>query len=65
MVVSIPGSIPLSPNGCHKTTALESCDSGRFTDNDHYGKKDRSISNQLNHSVLTDIIGQLKSIDFT
>ncbi len=34
---------PLHPSDCHKTTALGSCSSGRFTDDDEYGKQASAI----------------------
>ncbi|MDZ7324473.1 tolA family protein [Kosakonia sacchari] len=43
----VAGCTPLHPSGCHKTTALGSCDSGRFTDQDEYGKQARAIKHAI------------------
>ncbi|MGC6203886.1 cell envelope integrity TolA C-terminal domain-containing protein [Citrobacter werkmanii] len=47
LVVSVTGCAPLHPDDCHKTTALGSCSSGRFTDNDEYGKQARAIKDAI------------------
>lgn len=47
------GCAPLQPSGCHKTTALGSCLSGRFTDADKYGRQAAAIKTAL-QSQLTD-----------
>lgn len=52
----VTGCTPLHTSGCHKTTALGSCDSGRFTDQDEYGKQARAIKNAI-ESRLADRSG--------
>ncbi len=42
-VVALSGCAPLHPSDCHKTSALGSCDSGRFSDEDEYGQQARGI----------------------
>ncbi|EJP9635783.1 tolA family protein [Salmonella enterica] len=52
LVAYLSGCTPLHPSDCHKTTALGGCDSGRFTDNDEYGKQARAIKESI-ESQLT------------
>lgn len=53
LVAPLIGCAPLHPTGCHKTVALGDCDSGRFTDQDEYGKQANAIKNAI-ESQLTD-----------
>lgn len=53
LVIFTSGCAPLCPSDCHKTTALGSCDSGRFTDDDEYGKQARAIKASI-ESQLSD-----------
>lgn len=43
----LSGCAPLHPSDCHKTSALGSCSSGRFSDEDEYGQQARAIKNAL------------------
>ena len=47
------GCTPLKPDNCHKTTALGDCDSGRYTDQDEFGKQARTIKEAI-ESQLAD-----------
>ncbi|ECT9551493.1 tolA family protein [Salmonella enterica subsp. enterica] len=47
LIISVTSCTPLHPTGCHKTTALGSCSSGRFTDKDEYGKQARAIKESI------------------
>ena len=38
---------PLQPTGCHKTTALGGCNSGRYTDQDEYGRQAAAIKEAI------------------
>ncbi|MGN2428749.1 cell envelope integrity TolA C-terminal domain-containing protein [Klebsiella electrica] len=42
------GCAPLHPSGCHKTTALGSCGSGRWEDQDAWGAQARAIRAAIN-----------------
>lgn len=53
LVGAVAGCAPLHPDNCHKTTALGDCSSGRFTDQDEYGKQAREIKESI-ESQLTD-----------
>lgn len=37
LVSFVAGCAPLHPSNCHKTTALGSCSSGRWDDQDEWG----------------------------
>lgn len=43
VVVALSGCAPLHPADCHKTSALGSCSSGRFSDEDEYAQQARGI----------------------
>lgn len=47
------GCAPLKPSGCHKTTAIGSCSSGRWDDRDEWGAQARAIRSAINVN-LTD-----------
>ncbi|QGN39161.1 cell envelope integrity TolA C-terminal domain-containing protein [Klebsiella oxytoca] len=47
VVIFTSSCAPLRPSDCHKTTALGSCDSGRFNDDDAYGKQARAIKESI------------------
>ncbi|CAM4067673.1 cell envelope integrity TolA C-terminal domain-containing protein [Klebsiella africana] len=47
LLVVLSGCAPLHPSDCHKTSALGSCSSGRFSDEDEYGQQARAIKNAL------------------
>ncbi|EMH4161076.1 tolA family protein [Pluralibacter gergoviae] len=42
------GCTPLAPSGCHKTTALGSCSSGKWDDQDAWGAQARAIRSAIN-----------------
>lgn len=49
IVVSlVAGCAPLHPSACHKTTALGSCGSGRWDDQDEWGAQARAIRAAIN-----------------
>ncbi|WP_312080069.1 cell envelope integrity TolA C-terminal domain-containing protein [Leclercia sp.] len=49
VVVSlIAGCAPLQPSGCHKTSAIGSCSSGRWEDQDEWGAQARGIRAAIN-----------------
>lgn len=50
---ALVGCAPLYPDGCHKTTALGDCYSGRFTDQDKFGKQALKIKETI-ESELAD-----------
>jgi len=52
VVVSLlAGCAPLQPSGCHKTTAMGSCSSGRWDDKDEWGAQARAIRDAVNANV--------------
>lgn len=51
-VVSLAaGCAPLQPSGCHKTTALGSCGSGRWDDQDEWGSQARGIKAAIEDEI--------------
>ncbi|MBK0003351.1 cell envelope integrity TolA C-terminal domain-containing protein [Erwinia sp. S38] len=44
----VAGCSALHPSGCHKTTALGSCGSGKFDDQDEWGAQARAIRAAIN-----------------
>lgn len=63
LVVSVTGCAPLHPADCHKTTALGSCSSGRFTDNDEYGKQARAIKDAIESQLAQRYAWSGKSVN--
>ncbi len=52
VVVSVAaGCAPLQPAGCHKTTAMGNCGSGRWEDQDEWGAQARAIRDAINANV--------------
>ncbi len=52
VVVSLlAGCAALHPSGCHKTTALGSCGSGRWEDQDEWGAQARAIRAAVNANL--------------
>lgn len=52
VVVSLAaGCAPLHPSGCHKTTALGSCGSGRWDDQDEWGEQARGIKAAIEEQI--------------
>jgi colicin import membrane protein len=45
------GCAPLHPSGCHKTTAMGNCSSGRWDDNDQWGAQARAIRDAVNAKI--------------
>lgn len=45
------GCAPLQPSGCHKTTALGSCGSGRWDDQDEWGAQARDIKAAIEDKI--------------
>ncbi len=43
IVSLVAGCAPLQPSGCHKTSAIGSCSSGRWEDQDEWGAQARGI----------------------
>lgn len=50
---AVAGCTPLHPDNCHKTIALSDCDSGRYTDQDEYGRQALAIKEAI-ESQLAD-----------
>lgn len=48
LVSFVAGCAPLHPSNCHKTTALGSCSSGRWDDQDEWGEQARGIRDAIN-----------------
>ncbi len=48
----VAGCAPLSPSGCHKTTATGSCSSGRWDDQDEWGAQARAIRAAINAKIV-------------
>ncbi|MCG1031433.1 hypothetical protein J5S76_05525 [Bacillus amyloliquefaciens] len=52
VVVSLAaGCAPLQPSGCHKTSALGSCSSGRWDDQDEWGSQARGIKAAIEDEI--------------
>ena len=51
MVSLIAGCAALHPSGCHKTTALGSCGSGRWEDQDEWGAQARGIKTAIEEQI--------------
>ncbi len=52
VVVSLAaGCAPLQPSGCHKTTAMGSCSSGRWDDQDEWGAQARGIKAAIDDQI--------------
>lgn len=47
----VAGCAPLQPSGCHRTTALGSCSSGRWDDQDEWGAQARGIKAAINDQI--------------
>ncbi len=47
LVSFVAGCAPLHPSNCHKTTALGSCSSGRWDDQDEWGSRHGESGMQL------------------
>lgn len=45
------GCAPLHPAGCHKTTAMGNCSSGRWDDQDEWGAQARAIRAAINANL--------------
>ncbi len=53
VVVSLAaGCAPLQPSGCHKTTAMGSCSSGRWDDKDEWGAQARGIKAAIEDKIV-------------
>ncbi|MCL5497459.1 tolA family protein [Escherichia coli] len=50
---AVSGCTPFHPDNCHKTMALSDCNSGRFTDQDEYGRQALAIKQAI-ESQLAD-----------
>lgn len=52
VVVSLAaGCAPLQPSGCHKTSAIGSCSSGRWDDQDEWGAQARDIKAAIEDKI--------------
>jgi len=52
VVVSLlAGCAPLQPSGCHKTSAIGSCSSGRWDDQDEWGAQARDIKSAIEDKI--------------
>lgn len=60
VVSMIAGCAPLQPSGCHKTSAIGSYSSGRWEDQDEWGKQARR-SGQQQKLLCAGKIGSRKS----
>ena len=47
LVILASSCAPFHPSDCHKTSALGSCSSGRFSDDDEYGRQARAIKESI------------------
>ena len=47
----VAGCAPLHPSDCHKTTATGNCSSGRWDDQDEWGKQARAIRASINDKL--------------
>lgn len=45
------GCAPLQPSGCHKTTAMGNCGSGRWDDQDEWGAQARGIKAAIEDKI--------------
>lgn len=45
------GCAPLQPSGCHKTSAIGSCSSGRWEDQDEWGAQARGIKAAIEEKI--------------
>lgn len=45
------GCAPLQPSGCHKTTAMGNCGSGRWDDQDEWGAQARGIKAAIDDKI--------------
>ncbi|VFT73324.1 Tol-Pal system TolA [Klebsiella aerogenes] len=57
LLAVLSGCAPLHPSDCHKTSALGSCSSGRFSDEDEYGQQARAIKTRWRPSLPIDMRG--------
>lgn len=46
------GCVATHPSGCHKTTALSNCGSGRWDDKDEWGAQARAIRDAVNVNIV-------------
>lgn len=51
----VAGCTPLHPSDCHKTTATGSCSSGRWDDQDEWGRKRGESELQLMPNLMSRI----------
>jgi len=51
VVCLIAGCAPLQPSGCHKTSAIGSCSSGRWEDQDEWGAQARGIKAAIEDKI--------------
>jgi len=51
VVSMIAGCAPLQPSGCHKTSAIGSCSSGRWEDQDEWGAQARGIKAAIEDKI--------------
>lgn len=51
IVSLIAGCAPLQPSGCHKTSAIGSCSSGRWEDRDEWGAQARGIKAAIEDKI--------------
>lgn len=56
----VAGCTPLHPSDCHKTTATGSCSSGRWDDQDEWGRKRGESELQLMPNLMSRITGKGK-----
>ena len=47
LVILASSCAPFHPSDCHKTSALGSCSSGRFSDDGEYGRQARAIKESI------------------
>ncbi len=51
IVSLVAGCAPLQPSGCHKTSAIGSCSSGRWEDPDEWGAQARGIKAAIEDKI--------------
>ncbi len=51
IVSLVAGCAPLQPSGCHKTSAIGSCSSGRWEDQDEWGAQARGIKAAIEDKI--------------
>ncbi len=51
IVSLVAGCAPLQPSGCHKTSAIGSCSSGRWEDQDEWGAQARGIKAAIEDNI--------------